>query len=176
MAELTTARLLLRRFTPADIPAYAAIRGQPEVARFLPRRAGVSPEQVAADTIAVFEQCWQTHGYGPWAVIETASGRLVGHHGLRFLPEFAETEILYAFDRAVWGRGLAIEGAVAARDYAFAVLGLDRIIAIALPDNHASPKVMTGAGLSYRRMARFRDMDVVYHALDRGGWERLRAA
>jgi [ribosomal protein S5]-alanine N-acetyltransferase len=172
MRELKTARLILRPFTMADIPAYAAIRDQPEVARFLlPRREGVSAEQVATESIAVFERCWREQGYGPWAAVDAASGRLIGHHGLRLLPEFGETEILYAFDRAFWGRGLAIEGAIAARDYGFTVVGLARLIAIALPDNHVSRKVMTKAGLTYRRMARFRDMDVAYHALDRAEWQ-----
>jgi [ribosomal protein S5]-alanine N-acetyltransferase len=171
MRELKTARLILRPFTAADVPAYAAIREQPEVARFLPRRAGLSATQIATDAIAAFEQDWRECGYGPWAAVDAASGRLIGHHGLRFVPQFGETEVLYAFDREFWGRGLAIEGAIAARDYGFATLGLDRLIAIALPDNHASLKVMAKAGLTYRRMARFRDMDVAYHALDRAAWQ-----
>jgi ribosomal-protein-alanine N-acetyltransferase len=175
MQEIATARLLLRPFTDADVPTYAAIRAQPDVARFLPPRPGVTGMQLAAETVAAFGQCWREQGYGPWAVIERATGRLIGHQGLRYMREFRETEILYALDRAVWGKGYATEGARTTIKHGFLALALERVIAIALPDNYASLRVMAKVGLTYQRDARYKGMDVAYHQLERRKWEECAA-
>lgn len=168
-AIIETERLVLRPFTLDDVPAYAAIRAKPEVMRFFPT-ADEAPEVGALRVIAHFMGHWRESGYGPWAAIEKASGRLLGHMGLRYMPEFGETEILYILDSTVWRQGLATEGAAAARDHAFGPLGLDRVMAIALPENVASTGVMQKVGMRYERMARFKGLDVAYYAVDRKGW------
>lgn len=161
-----TARLVLRPFTLDDVPAYAAIRAKPEVMRFFPR-TDETPEEGARRVIDHFMGHWRDPGYGPWAAIEKATGWLRGHLGLRYMPEFGETEILYLLDSDVWRRGLASEGAAAARDHAFGALGLRRVIAIALPENLASTGVMARIGMRYERMATFKGFEVAYYALDR---------
>ena len=148
---IETERLLLRTFRPSDLEAYAAIRAKPEVVRFLPGGAesAARAQEIAARSVALFERLWcEDPGYGPWAAVESATGRLIGHLGLRHLPELGgETEILYLLDSAVWGRGYATEGAAAARDYAFGALDLARLIALALPENAASLRVMEKIGM-----------------------------
>jgi ribosomal-protein-alanine N-acetyltransferase len=166
LREVDTARLHLRPFTPTDIPAYAAIRAKPEVVKWVngdPDKAQEDAERI----IAHFSDEWAQRGYGPWAVIEKATGLLRGHLGLRFLPVFGETEIMYMLDSAVWRRGYATEGAAAARDHAFTTLKLDRVMAIALPDNVASTAVMEKIGLGYERMAEYKGFAVKYYALNR---------
>lgn len=165
-SAIETERLLLRPFTLDDVPAYAAIRAKPKVMRFFPA-ADEAPEVGALRVITHFIGHWQDPGYGPWAVIEKASGRLIGHLGLRYMPEFGETEILYILDDTVWRRGLASEGAAAARDHAFDMLGLDRVMSIAVPGNVASTGVMTKIGLKYERMATYKGIDVAYYALNK---------
>ncbi len=166
MTTLETARLLLRPFAMDDVPAYAAVRANPRVMHFFPP-TGETPEQAATRLIAHFMGHWRDRGYGPWAAVEKSAGRFLGHLGLRFLPEFGETEILYMLDDAVWGRGYATEGAAAARDYAFGRLDLGRVMAIALPENRASTRVMEKIGLRYERMAEFRGLQHAYYALNR---------
>ena len=53
--------------------------------------------------------------------------------------------------RALWGRGLATEGARAALDFGFGSLGLERIIARYHTDNVASGRVMQKIGMRYWR-------------------------
>ncbi len=166
MATIETARLLLRPFTMEDVQAYAAIRANPRVMRFFPP-TGETPTESARRLVGHFMGHWRDTGYGPWAALDKSSGRFLGHLGLRFLPEFGETEVLYMLDDAVWGRGYATEGAAAARDFAFDRLGLKRIMAIALPENRASTRVMEKIGLRYERMAPFRGRMLAYYALDR---------
>lgn len=167
-ATIETARLVLRPFTLDDVPAYAAIRAKPEVMRFFPK-ADEAPEVGAMRVIAHFMGHWRDPGYGPWAAVEKASGRLLGHLGLRYMPEFGETEILYILDSTVWRRGLATEGAAAARDHAFDRLGLDRVMAIALPQNVASTGVMAKIGMKFERMTTYKGLAVAYYALDKAG-------
>ena len=166
MTAIETARLRLRPFTLDDVPAYAAVRANPTVMRFFPP-TGETPAQAATRLVDHFMGHWREPGYGPWAAIEKSTGMFLGHLGLRFLPEFGETEILYMLDDAVWGRGYATEGAIAARDFAFDRLGLGRVMAIARPENQASTRVMEKVGLTYERMADFRGHQLAYYALDR---------
>ena len=52
--------------------------------------------------------------------------------------------------RSAWGRGLATEAAVAARDDAFGRLGLGEIISIIHPDNERSQRVAVKIGMRHR--------------------------
>ncbi|MEM8836530.1 MAG: GNAT family N-acetyltransferase [Pseudomonadota bacterium] len=152
--SIATDRLLLRPFQQTDVEAYAAIRAKPDVVRYLPGGGDTvkGAREIAEKAVAGFSGLWSEQngpGYGPWAVVHRSSGELIGHLGLRLLPDLGgETEILYMLDNAVWGRGLASEGARAGRDYGFDHLGLDRIIAMALPENAASLRVMEKIGMS----------------------------
>ena len=151
MTMIDTDNLRLRPFRPEDVAAYAAIRAKPEVVRYLPggRASAASARTDAERLIPAFIAAWRDPGYGPWAVIERASDRLIGHAGLRHLPELGgETEILYMLDSACWGHGYATEAARAARDYGFGTLDLDRLIALALPENTGSIRVMQKLGMT----------------------------
>ena len=169
MTVLRTQSLILRPFEATDVAAYATIRADPAVVRWLPggEAAAARASEIACGAVAYFIAQWSTIGYGPFAVVERASDRLVGHAGLRYLPEMnGETEILYMLERGVWGRGYATEAAIASRDYAFDVLALPRVMGMALLDNIASIRVLEKAGLPFERMARFADLDVACHARD----------
>ena len=137
LRTIETDRMLLRPFEPDDVAAYAAIRAKPEVVRHLPGGEATvqQADEIAKRIVLDFAAQWDKVGYGPWAVIEATSGRLLGHTGLRRLPEMGgETKILYMLDSSAWGRGLAAEAAIAARDFAFTKAGLSRVIAMALPE------------------------------------------
>ena len=53
--------------------------------------------------------------------------------------------------RPEWGQGYATEGAAAARDFAFAQVGIERLVSIAHPENHASTAVMRKLGMTLER-------------------------
>lgn len=170
MTKIETERLLLRPFEDRDVAPYIAIRAKREVARYLPRAPETEREAWARQLFAAFNAAWKERGYGPWAAVDKASGALIGHMGLRYMPEFDETEMLYAFDTPFWGRGLASEGAAASLRFGFEVVGLSKIMAIAIPKNAASRKVMTKHGLEFQRMADYKGFEVAYHAIDRATW------
>jgi RimJ/RimL family protein N-acetyltransferase len=164
-----TPRLRLRPFRAADAPAYARICAKPEVMRHMPgggeaRAARAGRE--APEAVARFAALWEEVGYGPWAVEDRATGALLGHAGLRLLPDLGgETEILYLLDSACWGRGLATEAAAAARDAGLGPLGLDRLVAYAAPGNRASTRVMEKIGMRFEGPARAFGLDAVRYVI-----------
>jgi RimJ/RimL family protein N-acetyltransferase len=168
---LETARLRLRPFVAADVQAYAAIRADPEVMRHMPggvARAATAGSD-AARIVPDFAAQWARVGYGPWAVEERAGGALLGHGGLRLLPDLGgETEILYLLARDAWGRGIASEIAAAARDVGFGRFGLRRLVGYAAPSNAASCRVLEKAGLAFEREVPVFGLTARRYAVERG--------
>jgi ribosomal-protein-alanine N-acetyltransferase len=162
---VSTARLVLRPFAVSDVAAYAAIRAKPAVVAMLP--GGPEAASRAAADAARLVPAWAgaPPGAAPWAVEERGSGRLLGHLGLRPLPELGgETELLYMLDSAAWGRGLATEGGAAALRAAFGPLGLRRVIALARPENAASIAVMRKLGMRFEDELRVFGVQAVRYA------------
>jgi ribosomal-protein-alanine N-acetyltransferase len=88
----------------------------------------------------------------PWrsivrAIVEQASGRLVGLCGIAILQGTEEGEIWYLIHPDSWGRGAATSAARELLKFGFTELGLHRIWACCLPENPASARVLEKAGL-----------------------------
>ena len=168
MTTLTTERLCLRPLVAGDAEAYAAMRYHPDVAKWLPLADGDRLEQAHA-SIARFAASWDQRRYAPWGVFR--EGRLIGHGGLNFVPEFDETEVLWALHPDAWGNGYATEVARAALAYGFGTLQMELIFAITLQTNLASQAVMKRLGLTYRRLVNYKNFrDIVWFDMDRETW------
>lgn len=153
----------MRPLQSSDLDALAAIWADPEVTRFLPSRGIPIPKENAEKSLKSFTEHWQRRGYGVWAIIENDSSQMVGYCGLRYLDEMNEVEVLYGLTKAYWGRGIATQAAKAAVSYGFEVANLDKLIAMALPDNLASRRVIEKAGLQYERQIHIFNLDVLYY-------------
>lgn len=155
MTELRTARLLLRPWRPQDEAPMTAINRDPEVQRYLNRPV---TEAALAAFLPYLTEHWETHGFGPFAVEAAAGcggvapGTFVGFAGVAYptyLPALADRpEIGWRLARAAWGKGLATEAALAARDHAFATLRLAELIAIVHPENTRSQRVAAKLGMA----------------------------
>lgn len=147
--QLVTARLVMRRWRPEDEAAMVAINSDPEVTRYLNRP--VTAAATAAFHASVVEH-WERHGFGFYALELREDGRFVGFTGVgypNFLPELAaRPELGWRLAREAWGRGLATEAALAARDNAFGRLGLAELISIIHPENVASCRVAAKVGMA----------------------------
>ncbi len=146
--ERHTSRLVLRGFEASDLDVYSKILGHKDVAGWLGRPEGISKAD-AKHWIDGMLFWWERHGYGPWAVVEKESGRLVGHCGLKFAEELGATELMYAIHPDFHGRGYATEASRAALDYGKSELEINKIIAYTLPNNWPSRKVMEKIGMHY---------------------------
>lgn len=181
MSTVVTSRLILRPLAPADAEAYVAMRFHPAVTQWLPVSQG-EPGERALATIAAFAADWSGRGYAPWGAFErlalgndaSCEGRLVGHVGLRFLPEFDGTEVLYAFHPDLHGGGYAREAAAASLDFGFDVVGLKSILAITLETNVRSWGLMKRLGMNRGPDGHYKGLDVVRYDIDAATWRSRR--
>jgi ribosomal-protein-alanine N-acetyltransferase len=150
----------------ADLDGFAAAWADPEVVRYLPGGQPRTRERTEAG-LRGFAREWDEHGFGVWSLLLRTSGAWVGYCGLRYLSESTDVELLYGLARAWWGKGLATETARAAARFGFDVLGLERIVALAVPDNRASIRVMEHLGMRFERAERAFDLDVLRYTADR---------
>ena len=140
-----TPRLLLRPFTPSDVAIVHAIYSDPKVMRYVatgPMADLAVTERLLADYMAHQVR----HGYSFWAVIERASGTLIGDAGLYRTPA-GEVELGYTLGVAWWGRGYATEAASRWLAFAFGELGLSEVVALAEPANTGSLHVLEKLGM-----------------------------
>jgi [ribosomal protein S5]-alanine N-acetyltransferase len=169
--RLESARLVLRRIAPDDLPFFTRIHGLPEVAQHpYPGGRPRSREETAAwldGTLASYEQ----RALGHLAVLRKEDGALIGRCGLTTLvveataPEHGvrrgwfgrerapagiaptfEHELGYTFDPVVWGQGFATEAVRRVRDYARDVLRLSYAVSAILPQNARSRRLAEHSG------------------------------
>lgn len=162
MDNIMTARLTLRPLAPDDFEAHYAMVGSD--ARVTWQREVHSREQALAALQSRIRD-WEEHGFGMWAVIERATGHLIGHGGLQHLEQTGAVELGYYLGRPAWGKGYATELGRAALEYGFSRLRLPEIVAVVRHENHASQRVLTKLGFRYSHDARHYGFDVQYWRL-----------
>ena len=145
---LTTARLVLRPFSPADLDELAVIHAE-ESFWWYPRRRGMTVAETA-DFLSRMLERYESDGFGIEALIDRASGAMIGWAGLavpHFLPQILPAvEVGWRLAGPFRGRGLATEAGAAALEFGFTTGGLERIVSIYEPDNVASGRVMERLG------------------------------
>jgi len=152
---LTTDRLLLRAFRADDLDAFAAMRANPEVVRYL----GTGRPSTPADVwrmMAGFLGQWALRGYGVWACERIDGGAFIGSVGIFHPLDWPEPEIIYSLDRPFWRQGFATEAAAAARNWLFEHFPLSRAASFIRPDNFASKRVAERLGAVYERTSESR--------------------
>jgi len=148
---IETERLGMREFIPEDAEEFFALCTNPQVMKY------IGGEDVPANVEAMREKIvaypdYKRHGFGRWACIHKATGRMIGFTGLKRLDDFGgEVDLGYRFLPEFWGQGLATESGLPCIRYGFDDLGLDRIIGLALPENIASIRVLQKCGMTFER-------------------------
>lgn len=158
----------MRPIQADDLDALAAIWADPEVTRFLPKRGVPISREATEKALVSFLEHWKKRAYGIWAIVENTSSKMVGYCGLRYLNELGEVEVLYGLAKAYWGRGIATQATKASISYGFNVANLDRVIALLLPDNQASKRVVEKANLHYQKQVHIFSLDALYYSIVQG--------
>ncbi len=161
--DIDTARLKLRAFTEADIPALLPLIGAREIAATTLRIAHPYTEQNARDFMAKAREADKI-----WlAITQRADGRLCGGVGLMLDLEHQRAELGYWVGVPYWGNGYATEAAEAMLQYGFTALKLHRILASCMTHNSASGKILLKLGMRHegcqrehqRKWGEFVDVD-----------------
>jgi RimJ/RimL family protein N-acetyltransferase len=147
---LTTERLILRPFVHEDLTELAAVQSE-ESFWWYPLRAAMTTDQTAGFLVRTIER-YETDGFGIEALIDRASGAMIGWAGLavpHFLPEILPAvEVGWRLSGPFRGRGLATEAGAAAVRWGFTEGGLTRLVSIYEPENVASGRVMEHLGFT----------------------------
>src|SRR4029453_12755898 len=183
---LETERLVLRRFTDADLELLVELDGDPEVMRYITGGRPTSREELRDEVLPAFLRYYQRFpGDGFWAAVEKDGGQFLGWFHL--LPPAGagpdEPELGYRLRRSAWGKGYATEGSRALIRAAFTELGARRVYAETMVVNRGSRRVMEKAGL--RLVRTFHrpwpapiegdEHGEVEYALTRAEWEEAEA-
>jgi ribosomal-protein-alanine N-acetyltransferase len=144
---LETARLTIRELVPSDLDDFATILGDAETMRFYPHPYGLEETAQAIDRA---RRSYEDVGFGKWAMILKETGGFIGYCGLTIQDVDGErlVEVGYVLSSSHWRKGLATEAALACRDYAFDVLGVDRVIALVRVENEPSAGVARKLGMA----------------------------
>ncbi|HZC04039.1 MAG TPA: GNAT family N-acetyltransferase [Ktedonobacterales bacterium] len=194
---LMTTRLILRRFTDADMDNLVELDSDPEVMRYLNGGIATPRSVIERTTLPRFIQSSERRdGSGLWAAIERTTGAFVGWFSFQPGDE-ADPEIFslgYRLRRSAWGRGYATEGVRALIRKGFVETNVQRLVATTYQDNLGSRRVMEKSGLRLARAFRLTSADLVTQSdtfvpsgdvwdgddveyeLTRADWERQEAA
>ncbi|RIX50162.1 N-acetyltransferase [Paenibacillus nanensis] len=165
---IATDKLLIRRYTPDDLPKLHALLSDPVTMQFWP----------AAFTFEQSEQ-WMTRnmesysqGYGRMAVILRENQEIVGDAGLLKyeIDGVLENDLGYIISSAYWNRGFGFEAAEAVMKHGFEELGLKRICANMPVDHIASRKVAEKLGMTLEKQflnRRNRNLPTCLYAIER---------
>ena len=165
--RIETPRLVLRLPDASDAQSFMEIHQDPEVLKYVTVTGTPGGITVAWRNVAMIVGHWHLRGYGQWAVVEKASGQVIGRVGL-FNPEgWPGLELTWVIGRSRWGCGFATESARAALHWAWGAVDTDRIVSMIRPDNARSIRVAEKLGERFERADEMNGETVHVYAIQR---------
>ncbi|MFZ6861660.1 GNAT family N-acetyltransferase [Undibacterium sp. Ji67W] len=148
MQVIQTERLALRLFNIDDEKFVFELLNDPSWIKNIGDRGITNLNKARAWITEGPLACQATYGFSFYVVTLRESGTAIGCCGLikRDVLDFAD--IGYAFLPSYWGRGYALESALATVKYAQEELGLSKLLAITSPENHSSNKLIQKMGFA----------------------------
>jgi RimJ/RimL family protein N-acetyltransferase len=111
------------------------------------------------------------NGMGFWLIESKASGKPLGICGLIKRDYLAQADLGFALLEQHWGCGYASEASRATIDYAFEELALSELLAVTVPENARSIRLLEHLGFQYQRKTRDpKDEEVSIYSLSRDRW------
>lgn len=149
---LETIRLKGRRVAASDLRYLRQLHADPRVMALLSADGRTLTEKESAAILDNFLAA-ATPGLGAWLFFDATYGDFVGYCGLRrtMIDGRDEIELFFAVAAHAWGRNFAPEMAAAVLDRAREHLGALDVVAVTLPDNARSRRVMEKCGFTYER-------------------------
>ncbi|HEX3831996.1 MAG TPA: GNAT family N-acetyltransferase [Solirubrobacteraceae bacterium] len=151
--RVRTRRLIAERLDPDHEPFLARLALDPRVYPTLWPFPHPPTEADVQDGLRRQLTLWERHGFGLWLLRDRATGEFVGRGGLEYTdaPGRLSVEVAWAIVPERWGQGLATELGRAAVRTGFQELDLTELVALTLPHNAASRRVMEKVGFTYDR-------------------------
>ncbi|WP_298439259.1 GNAT family N-acetyltransferase [uncultured Ferrimonas sp.] len=139
-------RLLIRQFQAEDAKFIVELLNQESFIRY------IADKQVRteADAIRYLEEgpwaSYQQYGFGLNVVQLKGCNTPIGMCGLLKRPELDFPDLGYAFLPQYCGQGYALEAAQIVLHHGFSIYSLNQVLAVTLPENLASNRLLQKAG------------------------------
>lgn len=163
---LETERLIMKPMTADDLPWLVEMRTPEPVNRYLG-----GPEMQNAEALEkrlpFYLECHEKYGFGFCTMELKANGEKIGTSGLQPLEETGEIEVGYNLSEKYWRQGFGYECAVAWLKYGFEKAGLERIVAVAHPDNTGSWRIMEKCGMKYEKTEPHYGIECVFYGISK---------
>jgi RimJ/RimL family protein N-acetyltransferase len=148
--KIETARLRLRDWCDQDREPFHRINSDPRVMEYFPASLTREESDTLIDRIEAHQQ---QHGFTFFAAELRHTAQFIGFIGIVYTPFEAPftpcVEIGWRLGAEFWGQGLATEGARAVLQFGFDELKLPEIVALTVPANRRSRRVMEKLGMTY---------------------------
>ncbi len=148
---IETERLLIRPFKMEDIDPSYAMNLDAEVSRYTADGGVVSKKEIERRIVENVFGDYEKHGFGRLAVELKGENKFIGFTGLKYLEDMNEVDLGYRFMKEYWGKGIATESARACVNLGFETIGLSKIIAMVLPENRGSIRVIEKLNFEYEK-------------------------
>lgn len=148
---IETDRLLIRPFKMEDIEPSYIMNLDAEVSRYTGDGGIVSKKEIERRIVENVFGDYQKHGFGRLAVELKNENKFIGFTGLKYLEDMDEVDLGYRFMKEYWGKGIATESAQACVNLGFNTLGLNKMIAMVLPENSGSIRVLEKLHFEYEK-------------------------
>ena len=163
--QIETERLILRPHTMDDVEPSYQMNLDKEVSRYTGDGGVQTREEIHRRIKENVLGDYAKYGFGRFAVILKSENKFIGFSGLKYLPDLDEVDLGYRLIRQYWGKGYATESALASLDFGFNQLGMDKIIALALPENKASIHIMDKLGFEFDKKVVEDGLEAVQYVL-----------
>ena len=148
---LETERLKLREFSVADSLFIIELVNSPGWLKFIGDRNIKTEEQAVLYLQNGPIKSYKNHGFGLSLVELKDSLRPIGMCGLLKRADFENPDLGFAFLPEFSGKGYAYEMAIATMSHAKNVLRQELILAITVPENKSSIKLLEKIGMTFRK-------------------------
>lgn len=157
MRVLETDRLRLRHLAAEDAEFILRLVNEPSWLRFIGDK-GIRTIDAARDYILRGPvESYKRFGFGLYLTELKEDETPIGICGLIKRESLEDVDVGFAFLPAFRGKGYALESALAVMEHGRRDFNLKRIVAITMPDNHSSIKVLEKLGLRFERMIRLQE-------------------
>jgi RimJ/RimL family protein N-acetyltransferase len=159
MIVLETERLALREATEEDDAFFLALLNDPDWIRYIGDRGVRTPDDARRYVSEKLTTSYRRHGFGLYVVVLKSTGAPTGICGLIRRETLEDVDVGFAMLPAYRGSGYALEATRAVLHHGRSAFALRRIVAITIPDNRGSIRVLEGAGMTFERVIRLPDDD-----------------
>ncbi len=163
---LETERLIMHPFTKGDLARLIMLRSDEDVIKYLGGRIMQNPTALKT-RLDFYVGCHEKYGFGMCSMVWKETGEIIGWSGLMPLGETEEIEVGYGMTKEFWGRGIGFECAGAWLEYGFKTAELERIVAVASPENVGSWRIMEKCGMKRGNNQEHYGMECVYYSITR---------